>query len=954
MRVLNKTFFAIFSLILISQSKSILADEGHKINATNPLIYTKLRFDDNYLQIYRRYQKIETYKEKKYNVKVEKLLDNNRTKEVIYKYYENPEVEATNITYDDLILDALDRSYKTRLMPSYVFSYDNEEDRRKASDPNLVSTAQCNIELDYLSRQMQAFQESRDPSKRVMSPEVGAFFDAYAGSEAGVLQGNSYFIGNWRQCYASHIFDLDKRNVSNTISFKGRYCIASLKSFNWGQKIKEMTQELIKNNYFLYPEQPYDYARFFKIQVGICLPESCDSRTIDSKRDEIRRLATHKLQEPIRSYYLDDLYCLPDETSELRKLDLSGWIFVLCCIVWTMLILFSTFCEYLQLKSGLTSSNRKTNKTKSGLEKMVSAMSLISNYRRLTETASLKAAKKKLANISKNGQVLVEGKGKNESIDRPKPSDLVFFNFFKTFCMPLMVYGHCGMFTVYLDKNVLDYDFFQSNFGLHFHSSGVFFVDWFFVMTGFITTYVLFSTARVEKNDLLQWLYTVFHRYWRLAPLYTFVLLFCQHIFHQTAYGPIWDYGTNNMTIRGICRRESIIYPLTMTSNLHPMHEECIMPSWYISNDFQFYLITPFILIMLAKWPVGGWFTTLGMIILCDLFRAHRYLVDPKAIPIDLMRPRNDLVMRNNWDIYPTYIYPHYRIDSYLVGILAGHYTYMVLSNRWNSILYWDGPNSKKSIRSDSKGSTEPHWFRKVLRASIWLTGCFIVASMTVCTYLLGALFPEAFEPYAIYFVALIYGTCHTVTSSGLSMMFVTFMFGQFKSLKELISHPFWTVASRYNFFVYLIQVEVIYWVVQSGDHPAEASLRDVVKMTIVVTTLCYAISIFLTFWLEHPLSHLEHEFVRAALMPAPRPRPEAGGSAGGDGQLIGVPQANHPAMISSNTASGQQSQSQRNVWPKPEHDSEPLVELLKQTASLSWRDQNKPEQESNVVVRIE
>lgn len=936
MILLRDIVLAIFSLISLSQFKLTLANESTKVNATNPLIYTKLRFDDNYLQIYRRYQKIDTYKEKKANVKVERLLDNNRTKEVIYKYYENPEVEASNITYDDLILDALDRTYKTRLMPSYVFSYDNEEDRRKASDPNLVSSAQCGIEMDYLSSQMYSLQQSGDLSKRVISPELGAFFDAYAGSEPGVLQGNSYFIGNWRQCYASHIFDLDKKNISNTISFKGRYCIASFKSHNWGPKIKRMTQELM-NTYFKYPEQQYDYARFFKIQVGICLPESCDSRIIDTRRDDIRRLASHKLQEPIKYYYLDDLYCLPDETSELRKLDSSGWIFVICCIAWTSLILFATFCEYLQLKSGLTSANKKTTKPKSGLEKMVSAMSLISNYRRLTETASLQPTKKKMANITKNGQVLVEGDGKGkEPVDRPRPSDLLFLNFFKTFCMPLMVYGHCGMFTLYLDKNPLDYDFFQSNLALHFHASGVFFVDWFFVMTGFITTYVLFSTARVEKNDLIQWLYTVFHRYWRLAPLYTFVFLFCQHVFHQTAYGPIWDYGTNNMTIRGICKRESVIYPLTMTSNWHPFHEECIMPSWYISNDFQFYLITPFILIMLAKWPLGGWSATVGIIISCNFLRMYRYLVDPHAIPIDLMRPRNDLVMRNNWDMHPTYLYPHYRIDSYLVGILAGHYAFMVLSNKWSSILYWDGPSSK--------GPIEPHWFRRALRTGIWLTGFNIAVSMTVCTWLLGALFPEALEPYALYFTALSYGTCHTLTSSGLAMMFVTFMFGQFKTLKELISNPIWSVISRYNFFVFLIQVEVIYWVVQSGDHPAEASLRDVLEMTIVVTILCYAISIFLTFWLEHPLSHLEHEFVRATLMPAPRPKPKAAGS----GQMIEVPQ--QPSLLAN--IEGQQGY--RNAWPKPELESEPLVELLKQTASLSYRDQIKPEQENTVVVQVE
>jgi len=829
--------------------------------AVNPVVYNRLRHDEKYLQIYRAYQLKQPYEEKQITVRFNQTGDDNKIKEVSYSYYENHEIDASSIILDDLILEALDRTYKSRLRPVYIYNYDNPKEKQLASDPSLISPTRCQRELDYLVEKLDFIESARmgkyNPS---ISPELAAFFDSYASEEPGLLFGNYHWTGNWRQCSKRLVFDLDRTRPSNTISFSGRYCIASIRSKSWASKIKRKTAELL-NNYFKYPEQRYDYARFFRIQLGLCLPESCDSRTVDSNGETIRRLAVHKLSEPLRSYELADLYCLPDETSELRRLDFGAWLFILAALAWCSIVLGATMYD-----TAHPVEKERKDLRKSVADKLVSAMSLRRNWHRLTETDSLRPRP-----IRVDTQLDSEPRNSKQCTDggqKPRASDLLFLNAFKAISMPAIIYGHTGMFGEQLDRFPLDYESLGTGFMFHFHASSVFFVDWYFVMTGFITTYIMFSSKRVESYSLLQWAYTIFHRYWRLAPLYVLLFWFSRHVFQFTGSGPVWDYGTSNMTLRHLCHRESWISPLTLTSNLHPLHDECIMPTWYISNDMQFYLITPLILVALSRWPLGGWLMTLGLILSSILLRAHKYLTDPRAQPLELMRPRYDLYMRNNWDLHQTYVSPQFRVSSYLVGVLAGHYAFMVLSGQWRSFVR---PEESAKLRHSSKRGGG---WSSIFRTMSWFLGLQLVLSFTLSTWTISELFPRSLEPQVKYFTAFVYAIDHTAAAFGLAIMFVTFLFGQFPSLKRFLSHPLWSLVTRVNFFVFLIQVELIMWIWQSSERVGDFSPVEAIKIWIMVTCLCYALAALVTLWVEYPLAQLEREFIGSIMEPA-RPLPQ-------------------------------------------------------------------------------
>lgn len=823
----------VFSILLVVMRCAAAANHSESIE--NPLVYTRLRIDRNYLQIYSEFTQGRVLDE----IPIKFNLSKGPTRELVNKYYESKSTSADDINYDDLVLNALDKVYRNRYMMNYVYNYDDPEDRRKASDPKLVSPARCKDELNYLKRKLDELSAN---SSSPISPELAAMFDAYGREEPGALYGNYHWTGVWNQCSSRLIFELNRSNVSKSISFQGRYCIASIRSNRWQAKIDERAKSLVKT-FFMSPNSIYDYKRFFRIQVGICLPESCDSTSIDEaeQADIIRQLTVRKLNEPFKSYKLLDLYCLPDETSELRQLDSSGKSFIIAAVIWCSLIAATTYYDIMRPKIA------ENDPKKDGfLEKLVSAMSLKRNYTRLTTVRPTKYWKTE-SSVSNGDLAKVEAaRGSPDSM--ASLDDLSFLNFFKVICMPTILAGHIGMLSAQKIRLPLNLERAEKTLVFHYALNAIFLIDWFLVMAGLVTVYVIFVTKKkVERIPISHWLYSIFHRYWRLAPMYIIVFWFCRSIFQLTGEGPVWDYGTTNMTIRGICKQESWLWPITLSSNLHGFHEECILPSWFLSITMQYYLITPVIIVGLARWPRTTWAATILAILSSTAMRIHRYLVDPHMQWHALARPRADAYTRVNYDMFPTYLYPHYRISTYLIGLLAGHYSYMVLSGQWRSSLYFSG-------QQDAGG-------RAITRRIIWISSAISLIAMMFSTYPIKFA-PVTLEPYSRVLVSVGYGMIHTVNGLFFALLLVTFMLGQFKSLRSHLSHPFFTLFSRINLSLLLIHSEIVNLFHETADRTPDWRVNGMVRDWLLLLFVCYPLATVGTLLLEFPIAYLERNFI--------------------------------------------------------------------------------------------
>lgn len=874
-------------------------------NATEPLVYKRLRFEDEALQVLNRFKKYFAIDERQVRFSFNETLladedhPSNRTELVEHSYYQNDHIEATSLAHDDLVFEAIDASYLTKLIPYFVQSYDNKKDLARAIDKRLVSRSRCDKEMDYLMEQLAKFEHARfDTTRKAgaqlstsLNAEVLTLLDAFGSEQPGLLMGNHYWPGNWRQCRKSRLFHRDQYHVERSVDFTARYCVASLRSKRWDKLVANRKRELEAEKHFEDDNQRYNYARFHRLQIGVCLPESCDSRLISRRHDDLYKLTVHKLSEPLRSYDLVDLYCLPDETSELRKLEPAAIGLLVFVGVWVSLVALATTLDLLARRrkrsSSPTTHAKSAATTKTTAEKLIDCMSYVRNLERVFETESLKPKPVAIMTVTSTSEHH-QASGKHSALTRVtatcRPGQqartkmqvdrLQFLNCAKVIATMSIVLGHVAMLLKHMDKYTLDYDC-VNVWLLHFQFSAVFFVDWHFVISGFLATYIAFSARRVERHTAWSWLGTIVHRYLRLAPLYLLLFWYSQSLFMHTGDGPLWDYATSNQTVRATCRRESFIYPLTLTSNLHPIYEECVMPSWYLSCDFQFFLLTPFLLALLYKSPLLGWLVSLGTIGASVAARLHRYLTDERAQLLGLMRPRYDLYQRNNWDIYPTYIYPQYRIGSYLVGVLAGHYVYMVLSGRWSSLLInkqdqqaTSSTTSSKS-RSASAASKQSSGTNFYLYLT-WGIALFILFYMFIATWFLLYAFPRELEPYADYIGPVVYSISHVTAATGFALFLTCMVLGKFTTVRYFMSLPFWSVLSRFNFIIFIAQIEAINWISGSSDSLIELNNIETFKYSMCLLCVLYLVSGILTPLFEIPIGLLERNFVSPLFALAP------------------------------------------------------------------------------------
>lgn len=928
----------------------------------------------------------------------------NGTKWVYYKAH-----QVFPSTYDELVFETIDKIFRHRLSPFYIHHYDNDEDKRQSSDFRIVSKQMCARDLLYLVDKLHHSSSSSSKSTttttsdkfynqkhqpETISPELGAFFDSYARPEAGILMGNTYWVGAYEQCVTRHIFDLvdatgnrqpHKQSASSAaasqqlvggamspkataatehkqqvVSFKGRYCVASIKSPKWDKMIEQRKQK--SANYFKTKQQYDDYSKLFRLQLGICLPDSCDSSSLSRHQEELSMLTKYALDsmsDRFADYTLNDLYCLPDETSPLRQWSSSAIGFLVLVGLWMLSVFLATLadiCEFVNLSSTsdeetleakqqqqkvTNSDKRNANRTSKTTTKLVGWLSLRANYRKLmhvssnettaaqpapsekrtgasssntsscSDTSSSSTAASAANTSSSSGDddesltadntsnVQSERRTKQHQAHDPADSqqqqqqhadnqevqvNLRFLNAFKVMIMFWIVNGHIMLLMIQTAKNILDSDALLNGL-MHFLIGATFGVDLFFTMTGFLTAYLLFNSGHALKMKPATWLYLTFHRYWRLAPMYLLAFWFSRSVMQLLGSGPLWDYGTSALTYRGLCNQESWWYPLTLTSNLHGLFEECMITSWYISCDMQFWLVSPIFLHLLAHHPKGGWLVSLATIAASSHTRYQSILSESAARYDELVQPRADIFMRVSHDLPALYTHPHHRISAYIVGLLAGHYVYMIKSGAWRSSLIYFGAstttvgveattnsNSKAVISSNQSvqqqqqdrhqpkvaatyGQQRLAQQRKNLLAYV---GLVLFLLMAFVSYLLSHYFPTNWLKYAREISAYAYAVDHLMMSFGASLVIVAMCLGQWPTLVRWLSHPNWTRLSKINYALLLLQCEAIYFQIFRFEQVPMAGTRELINILFNLLVTLYPLAFVVTLFFEFPLANVE------------------------------------------------------------------------------------------------
>ncbi|XP_033763775.1 nose resistant to fluoxetine protein 6-like [Pecten maximus] len=353
-------------------------------------------------------------------------------------------------------------------------------------------------------------------------------------------------------------------------------------------------------------------------------------------------------------------------------------------------------------------------------------------------------------------------------------------------------------------------------------SNGFLSVDSLFAMTGILVSYFFMKEMKREKG-CINWFKFYFHRFWRLTPPYMLVMMVDIALFRYLGDGPMWSpdgIETN------FCKDTWWTNPLYI-NNFVKSENRCFSWSWYLTNDMQFYVLSPILLVPLYfSKKIGGF---IAAIFLVGVTGASAYISYANDLP--LSRYSSDLAQNTEDYFEMYYIKPYCRMGPYIVGVIFGY------------ALYRSGGKYKINL---------------VFSRFIW-----ILMSALACV-MVYAIYPEMSGSSASAGVTSLYNAVHK-TLWGVCVCWVVFACvtrnGGF--VNSFLSWGVFVPLRRLTYCAYLVHPLVIASYYQSHRQGFYMTDFNIIYLFLGHLTLTYMVACVIYLAFQAPLIGLERAIMR-------------------------------------------------------------------------------------------
>lgn len=249
-------------------------------------------------------------------------------------------LETQNVTYEEQLFKSIRASRHTTVINYHDFKYSDVQTMRQSEGARVNDTL-CLEHLGVLINIARANELDR-PSLPLSAID---FLESSGRSEAGALNGNSYWKGSEASCIRAKLLPrVSKRYLLNQAApnststhfnsdedglILGRYSIVHLRAKSW-------------------PKWDKFFEDRISIKMGLCIPDTCHSRIYLENaevKSSIDFLARHNLMQPFNGdrYEISYLYCFPDDDSQFRQYDLPTKLFIAFAVFWTLLTVYANY-----------------------------------------------------------------------------------------------------------------------------------------------------------------------------------------------------------------------------------------------------------------------------------------------------------------------------------------------------------------------------------------------------------------------------------------------------------------------------------------------------------------------------------------------------------------------------------------------------------------------------------
>ena len=403
------------------------------------------------------------------------------------------------------------------------------------------------------------------------------------------------------------------------------------------------------------------------------------------------------------------------------------------------------------------------------------------------------------------------------------------FNGIRVISMSWIILGHTSQYFMFVGYGWINDDYIIRHYQTQFSYQPIvnfnFSVDSFFFMSGVLASYLtLIEIQKLEGRFPVLTYYL--HRYLRLTMVYAFVLFFWWTLTVHLGNGPMWRarFGEDS-ELQKKCQKywwTNLLY----INNFYPSKwmDGCMPEGWYLSNDMQYFMLAPIIIIPLYFFfPLG---LIIGGILLIVTFVANGTIYAVEELNADPFKGGySDKI----------HIKPYTRAAPYIVGLVMGYVLFK---------------NLKIKI----------HWFVDwLIYSAIFLIGaCCLFA----CVYGLYSSFDRgglSLAENVLYFMfsrftwgvglALIVFTCHN---------------GYASAINSFLSMSFWVPLGRLTYTAYLVNLVVINVYLNTLREPFTYTSISLAVNYAAMVVLSFGVAGVISLFVEFPLHNMEREIFKA------------------------------------------------------------------------------------------
>mmetsp|Transcript_1326 Transcript_1326/g.1443 ORF Transcript_1326/g.1443 Transcript_1326/m.1443 type:complete len:620 (-) Transcript_1326:12-1871(-) len=385
---------------------------------------------------------------------------------------------------------------------------------------------------------------------------------------------------------------------------------------------------------------------------------------------------------------------------------------------------------------------------------------------------------------------------------------------------------------------------------------GLFAVDSFFFLSGFLTCFIL-AAKLYPKKGLGNFPLIIFHRYYRLIFPLVFITGSAMFVFKYLGDGPFYRRSWDNMT--NSCNSYWWTNFLFI-NNLHPwqMGKECIGWVWYLANDFQFFLITPPIVFLYCRNRKLGYAAVVTLIVLSMLVNG----VVTAVYNLSVTLAGGEI---NGQDVL--YSKPWARMGAYFVGAVFGFsYFELVLKDKY--------PELKHTL---ANAMYERFRTSRLLSLGVAAIGVGLTA---IFVFPLRNYFIDCGQGDNCWsrFASTVYNlVSRPLFVLGFGMVLLPTFVGRLRVVKNFLASTSFVVLARLNYMVYMNHLLFLLWFVNDFRQAIYINNLNMWFVSIGTIAVSFIFAVPMTLMWEVPFMNIEKYILFPAKKKPVKPENDVG-----------------------------------------------------------------------------